>query len=174
MRSRTHAKTKTFTEIEDEKDRRRILHLTLCLLPKSHRDTLEVLFQFLVWTSSFSQVDEESGSKMDTHNLATVITPNILKERSQVVGQDENSFLAIEVINTLIEYNDEMCEVSRFRSEPLAFIFNDLCVGSRGFTVHPCRHSGVEQLIRYNNQRNLETLWRHWPLTCSASSNHRP
>lgn len=49
---------------------------------------------------------------MDTHNLATVITPNILKEKSAVVGQDENSFLAIEVINTLIEYNDEMCEVS--------------------------------------------------------------
>ena len=49
---------------------------------------------------------------MDTHNLATVITPNILKEKSAVVGQDESSFLAIEVINTLIEYNDQMCEVS--------------------------------------------------------------
>ena len=49
---------------------------------------------------------------MDTHNLATVITPNILKDKSAVVGQDENSFLAIEVINTLIEFNDEMSEVS--------------------------------------------------------------
>jgi hypothetical protein len=49
---------------------------------------------------------------MDTHNLATVITPNILKEKSAVVGQDESSFLAIEVVNTLIEYNDQMCEVS--------------------------------------------------------------
>ena len=49
---------------------------------------------------------------MDTHNLATVITPNILKEKSTVVGQDESSFLAIEVVNTLIEYNDQMCEVS--------------------------------------------------------------
>ena len=48
---------------------------------------------------------------MDTHNLATVITPNILKDKSAVVGQDENSFLAIEVVNTLIEFNDEMSEV---------------------------------------------------------------
>ena len=59
---------------------------------------------------------------MDTHNLATVITPNILKEKSAVVGQDESSFLAIEVINTLIEYNDQMCEVSPFPAH-LAEIF---------------------------------------------------
>ena len=98
-------------EIEDEAKRKRVLHLTCCLLPKSHRDTLEILFSFLVWASSFSQVDEENGSKMDTHNLATVITPNILKDKTAVVGQDENSFLAIEVINSLIEFNDEMSEV---------------------------------------------------------------
>lgn len=73
---------------------------------------MEILFSFLVWASSFSTVDEESGSKMDTHNLATVITPNILKGKSEIVGQDEESFLAIEVVNTLIEYNDQMCEVS--------------------------------------------------------------
>ena len=105
--------TQGVLEIEDETKRKRVLHLTCCLLPKSHRDTLEILFSFLVWASSFSQVDEESGSKMDTHNLATVITPNILKDKSAVVGQDENSFLAIEVVNTLIEFNDEMSEVRR-------------------------------------------------------------
>ena len=89
-----------------------MLHLTCCLLPKSHRDSLEILFSFLVWASSFSQVDEESGSKMDTHNLATVIAPNILKESSAaVVGMDDSSFLAIEAVNYLIEYNDQMCEV---------------------------------------------------------------
>ena len=75
---------------------------------------MEILFSFLVWASSFSMMDEGegAGSKMDTHNLATVITPNILKGKSQIVGQDEESFLAIEVINTLIEYNDEMSAVS--------------------------------------------------------------
>ena len=94
-------------------NRRRILHLTCCLLPKSHRDTLEILFSFLVWASSFSQVDEDVGSKMDTHNLATVIAPNILKEKPTAnVGMDDSSFLAIEAVHALIEFNDQMCEVS--------------------------------------------------------------
>ena len=48
---------------------------------------------------------------MDTHNLATVITPNILKEKTEKAGMDESSFLAIEAVNSLIEYNDQMCEV---------------------------------------------------------------
>lgn len=48
---------------------------------------------------------------MDTHNLATVITPNILKEKAEKRPEmDESSFLAIEAINSLIEYNDQMCE----------------------------------------------------------------
>ncbi|KAL8729986.1 MAG: hypothetical protein Q9181_004814 [Wetmoreana brouardii] len=111
----------TSQKINDEEKRRRVLHLTCCLLPKTHRDSLEILFSFLVWASSFSQVDEESGSKMDTHNLATVITPNILKDKSPVVGMDENSFLAIEAVNSLIEYNDQMCEVP----EDLQSILND-------------------------------------------------
>ncbi len=51
---------------------------------------------------------------MDTHNLATVITPNILKERTEKAGMDESSFLAIEAVNLLIDYNDQMCEVSTF------------------------------------------------------------
>lgn len=76
---------------------------------------MEILFSFLVWASSFSQVDDDTGSKMDTHNLATVITPNILKERTEKAGMDESSFLAIEAVNLLIDYNDQMCEVSTWR-----------------------------------------------------------
>lgn len=49
---------------------------------------------------------------MDTHNLATVIAPNILKDQKATVGMDDSSFLGIEAVNTLIEYNDEMSEVS--------------------------------------------------------------
>ena len=71
---------------------------------------MEVLFAFLNWAASFSQVDEESGSKMDTHNIATVITPNILRADSRGPGMDE-SFLAIEAVNMLIECNDQMSEV---------------------------------------------------------------
>jgi len=98
-------------EITDEDKRRRILHLSCCLLPKSHRDTLEVLFCFLNWAASFSVVDEETGSKMDIHNLATVIAPNILYSSNKVEGMEE-SFLAIEAVHSLIQYNETMCEVS--------------------------------------------------------------
>lgn len=100
-----------YLEIPDEEKRRRVLHLTCCLLPKTHRDTMEVLFCFLNWVASFSVVDEESGSKMDVHNLATVIAPNILFPNSKTEGMEE-SFLAIEAINTLIESNASMSEVS--------------------------------------------------------------
>jgi len=101
-------------EIADEEKRRRILHLSCCLLPKAHRDTMEVLFCFLNWAASFSVVDEESGSKMDIHNLATVIAPNILFSKEKVNTGDnsmEDSFLAIEAVHCLIECNEDMCEV---------------------------------------------------------------
>jgi hypothetical protein len=97
-------------KIADEDKRRRVLHLTCCLLPKAHRDSLEVLCSFFNWVASFHQVDEESGSKMDTHNLATVIAPNILFTNAKTPVDD--NFLAIEVVHTLIECNEQMCEVS--------------------------------------------------------------
>jgi hypothetical protein len=48
---------------------------------------------------------------MDIHNLATVITPNILYPNSKTASMDE-SFLAIEAVASLITFNDVMCEVS--------------------------------------------------------------
>ena len=101
----------TSQRIDDSERRRRVLHLTCCLLPKPHRDTMEVLFTFLNWVSSFSHVDEESGSKMDIHNLATVITPNVIHRGKENVPVDD-SFLAIEAVHSLIECNESMCEVS--------------------------------------------------------------
>lgn len=71
---------------------------------------MEVLFAFLNWTSSFAHVDEDTGSKMDIHNLATVMTPNILYENAKNGTVDE-SFLAIEAVNALIAYNDTLSEV---------------------------------------------------------------
>ena len=105
-------------KMTDEDKRRRVFHLACCLMPKSHRDTMEVLFSFLKWASSFSQVDDESGSKMDVHNLATVMAPNILyanqnnKNAKTHVPQVDDSFLAIETVHTLIQFNDSFCQVS--------------------------------------------------------------
>jgi hypothetical protein len=75
---------------------------------------MEILFSFLHWAASFSHVDEESGSKMDIHNLATVITPNILYSTNKNSGV-EDSFLAIEAVHSLIECNETMCEVSFYK-----------------------------------------------------------
>ncbi|KAF9114973.1 hypothetical protein BGX27_009301 [Mortierella sp. AM989] len=97
-------------KMEDEAVRKTILHLTCCLLPKPNRDSMEAICLFLRWVASFSHVDEETGSKMDLHNLATVITPNVLYSKSKDPTKDE-SFLAIEAVMGLLEYQDEFCVV---------------------------------------------------------------
>ncbi|KAK4635237.1 Rho-type GTPase-activating protein 1 [Fulvia fulva] len=138
----------TSQKIDDSDRRRRLLHLTCCLLPKSHRDTMEVLFTFLQWVSSFSHVDEESGSKMDIHNLATVITPNILHRGKDHVPVDD-SFLAIEAVHSLIECNEAMCEVP----EDLAMILNDSSLFSNSADI-----TTKEILKRYGDRAKAPTV----------------
>ncbi|KAI5970570.1 rga1 [Candida margitis] len=91
--------------------KKKILQLTYCLLPRDHRNLLEVLLYFFSWVASFSEVDKDTGSKMDAHNLATVLAPNILISK-QTQGQNEQTgdayFLAIEVVNQLIEQHEEL------------------------------------------------------------------
>lgn len=93
-----------------DSERRRILHLVSLLLPKSHRDTMEVLFVFLKWVASFAHMDESTGSKMDHQNLATVICPSILYSRGRDAVRDE-SFGAIRVVTSLLENQDEFYTV---------------------------------------------------------------
>jgi len=71
---------------------------------------MEVLFCFLNWVSSFHTVDEESGNKMDTWNIATVMAPNILRESNdkEVRSVDQG---AVKVVFDLIENNAEFSEV---------------------------------------------------------------
>ncbi|OCH93648.1 RhoGAP-domain-containing protein [Obba rivulosa] len=89
-----------------EAERLRMLYMVLLILPKAHRDTLEVLFVFLKWVASFAHMDEETGSKMDLPNLATVICPSILYSRGRDAVRDE-SFGAIRVVTVLLEHQDE-------------------------------------------------------------------
>ncbi|GAA6021426.1 hypothetical protein JCM10207_004729 [Rhodosporidiobolus poonsookiae] len=96
--------------ILDESERKKVLHFICCLMPKPHRDTMEVLFVFLKWVASFSHVDEETGSKMDLQNLATVISPNILYAKGKDPARDE-SFSAARVVHELLEMQDEVWEV---------------------------------------------------------------
>ena len=97
------------TDQSNEAEKKRLLHLVTLLLPKGNRDTVEVLFVFLKWVASFAHVDEETGNKMDLHNLATVISPNIF--RSYATKGNDNvrveSFEGIRVCDTLLIYQDE-------------------------------------------------------------------
>ncbi|THH18063.1 hypothetical protein EW146_g2848, partial [Bondarzewia mesenterica] len=92
--------------LPNDADRQRLLHMISLILPKSHRDTMEVLFVFLKWVASFAHMDERTGSKMDLPNLATVICPSILYSQGSNAVRDD-SFGAIRVITALLENQDE-------------------------------------------------------------------
>ncbi|KAI0028670.1 hypothetical protein K488DRAFT_58020 [Vararia minispora EC-137] len=96
--------------IPNEAERKRLLHMLMLILPKAHRDTLEVLFVFLKWVASFAHLDERTGSKMDLPNLATVICPSILYSQGRDALRDE-SFGAIPVVTALLENQDEFYNV---------------------------------------------------------------
>ncbi|SPQ19419.1 625fed22-b899-4cc7-96c8-1a05c37b4162 [Thermothielavioides terrestris] len=98
-------------KVPDEQKMRHCLHLTCCLLPKANRDCLEILFCFLKWVGSFHQVDDESGSKMDIKNLATVIAPNVLFDKNKTSSLDSDPMYAIEAVEVLIANIEEMCLV---------------------------------------------------------------
>lgn len=120
-------------KVDSEDEKQRIILLIYSLLPSYNRNLLEALLSFLHWTSSFSYIENEMGSKMDIHNLSTVITPNILylphKEASNdnvseepesalvdsfAQNKGENYFLAIEIVDYLITHNEEMAMVPKF------------------------------------------------------------
>ncbi|GLB41802.1 putative protein with zinc-binding domain present in Lin-11, Isl-1, Mec-3 [Lyophyllum shimeji] len=92
--------------LPSESDRDRYLHMISLILPKSHRDTMEVLFVFLKWVASFAHMDAETGSKMDLGNLATVICPSILYARGRDAMRDE-TFGGLRVVTSLLEKQDE-------------------------------------------------------------------
>lgn len=98
-------------KISDAEKRKQCLHLTCCLLPKSHRDSLEILFSFLKWAGSFHQLDEEVGSKMDIRNLATVIAPNILTNPTRAPALDSEAIYVIDAVEMMITHIEEMCQV---------------------------------------------------------------
>ena len=101
---------------------------------------MEILFSFLNWAASFSHIDEESGSKMDIHNLATVITPNILYSSKKAEAGMDDSFLAIEAVHTLILCNEAMCEVRQTGNREKVSFLTCLYIGPGRFIIHTQRH----------------------------------
>lgn len=124
-------------KLNDENLKPIFIQLIFSLLPSTHRDLTEVLLFFFMWASSFAHLDESNGSKMDVHNLATVLSPNILYAEPDSKGtsssnkgtsgnpaqtymdafkgnEGENYYLAIEVVNYLISHNEELSIVPSF------------------------------------------------------------
>lgn len=127
------------------------MHLACCILPSSHRDVMEVLFYFLYWTSSFSHIDEESGSKMDIHNLSTVITPNILypkRKEGSPPDSSEGYFLAIEAVDTLIKEYDRFAKVPH---EVLDILHNE-------FATIPADITSKEVFSRIENYKSVHKI----------------
>ncbi|KAH8976622.1 RhoGAP-domain-containing protein [Lactarius hatsudake] len=96
--------------LQNDEDRKRLLHVLTLILPKSHRDTLEVLLVFLKWVASFAHSIDDTGSKMDLPNLATVIGPSILFSTRQDPAF-ESSPGVIRVVTELLENQDEFFTV---------------------------------------------------------------
>lgn len=49
------------------------------MMPKVHRDVLEVVLLFLVWLSKYAHVDVRIGNRMDLTNIAQVMAPTLLR-----------------------------------------------------------------------------------------------
>ncbi|KAJ1740755.1 Rho-type GTPase activating protein Rga1 [Coemansia sp. RSA 989] len=98
--------------IQNQRDRIEAYRYAIVLMPQGNRDMLNVLMTFLNWVATFSHVNEQSGSKMDALNLATVITPNILyadvKEPTRGDRDDTFSYMACNVIQQFMEAGDTL------------------------------------------------------------------
>ncbi|SCV74044.1 BQ2448_6476 [Microbotryum intermedium] len=136
--------------VDHVQDRKRALHMCCCLLPKSHRDTLEAIFVFLKWVASFSHVDEETGSKMDLLNLATVVSPNVLYSKGKDPARDE-SFSSVRAVHELLEWQDELWQVSpprrggHFSEVPTDFV---AVLSDQEFFSNPSQLTSKEILAR--------------------------
>ncbi|KAJ2792593.1 Rho-type GTPase activating protein Rga1 [Coemansia linderi] len=93
--------------LQAQRERMDAFRYASILMPQANRDMLNVLMTFLNWVATFCHVDEQTGSKMDIFNLATVITPNILyadvKEPTRGDRDDTFSYEACNVIQQFME-----------------------------------------------------------------------
>ena len=99
---------------------------------------------------------------MDIHNLATVIAPNVLLSNNKMESMDD-SFLGIEAVHQLLQYNDLMSEVSIPPNSPQSAPVLTSPPGPRGSPINPKRLLPLHRLGRHNHQRDPQTLRGHRP-----------
>ena len=97
-----------------------MLHMLLLILPKCHRDTLEVLLVFLKWDSSFATVRDNIGTDSYSSNRASVLGPNVLfsgnwihMSRSTDGGLLVNYDVGARVMIELLENQDQFFTVPK-------------------------------------------------------------
>ncbi|KAI5866854.1 RhoGAP-domain-containing protein [Durotheca rogersii] len=174
------------TKINDTDKRRHCLHLACCLLPQTHRDTLEVLFNFLKWVATFHQIDEDTGSRMDVHNLARVIAPNILYTNNKSPSFSDEPMVAVSCVEELIQFNEEMCMVPVELMDILgdSSLFNsngDITtkeilkrIESRAVNGLPRQYDQTEFVKQHENKRPLATRVATDPAAWPQESSARP
>lgn len=102
-------------KIESLQERERTLHLACCLLPKPNRDTMLLIFATLKWVATFSDTN-----KMDIPNLARVIAPNVLYDKTSLAAPTtaevkKEAQEEINVIEILIREADQFSTVSNLK-----------------------------------------------------------
>jgi len=146
----------------NENNSLKILNYACCLLPKCHRDLLEVLLLFLRHISTFSDTNNNSGTKMNSENLATVIAPNILYSKYKDPAKDE-SFLAIKAVRKLIDHPElsfivpenivKMLNLNEEKENTGEIVINNI---SHGKTI--TQNNIPNYNNNNNNLRNLEQV----------------
>ncbi|CAO3595110.1 unnamed protein product [Absidia cylindrospora] len=104
--------------LESEEKIKSALHLACCMLPKENRDTMQVIFHFLHHVSTF-----KSANKMDIYNLASIMAPSFLHNRttsyrhqesttailnSKSIVTDRIPTKEIDVVKKLIKYHKQL------------------------------------------------------------------
>ncbi|XP_038055442.1 rho GTPase-activating protein 6-like [Patiria miniata] len=113
------------TRLDNFEQRLRALQLLVYLLPTANRDTLHALLEFLnrVSKNAADYVDEDGnevqGNKMDTHNLATLFGPNILRKTKGGQERDAHVMEASEQV----EESREVISVVQVMTEHMETVF---------------------------------------------------
>ncbi|KAL0083670.1 hypothetical protein J3Q64DRAFT_1822765 [Phycomyces blakesleeanus] len=98
------------SRIENTASSKEFLHLVCCLLPKENRDTMQLVFMFLHWVSTFSD-----DNKMNIHNLARVIAPSVFYSRTSSKNSHEQNHQSandgIRVVEMMIMYQEDLRKI---------------------------------------------------------------
>ncbi|XP_076858063.1 rho GTPase-activating protein 6-like isoform X2 [Brachyhypopomus gauderio] len=100
----------------DAEEQNTVLQLLVCLLPACNSDTLQCILHFLSKVAAHAEDSHDregrqlTGNKMTSHNLATILGPNILHKRKssdkefsvQTSAQVEDSAAIISVVQRMI------------------------------------------------------------------------